>query len=179
MDKIAITLPDHGPMLEEVGRGIQIFASLEMALNMCFASLLEPADRRRSIAAINAARSFEAKIKMIDAVAAHLDEPYRSQWRSLSSKIGRRKDIRDKLAHWTVGYYPGAKSAADIKKWKVALVPPIWHQQYNDVMWSPQDKRTVQPISIGQLQEFRVKVAELVGQLVAFCDSIAPKNDDT
>lgn len=171
-----IKMPDLGPMHEAVGNCISMFASVEFGVGMCFASMLEPAPRGHSVAVINAARSFEAKMKMIDALAAvALDETKLATWRNLSARIGRRKDVRDKLAHWMVGAYPGASSAEDMAKMKAALVPPFWSKQHMEVMWNPNGQK-MKPLFLHQLVEFRSLANALTLDLFRFADEISSKD---
>jgi hypothetical protein len=168
-----ITLPDLGPMYDAVGKGISIFSLVETYVTLIFAELLYPADSARSIATLNAARSFEAKMKMVDALAAEaLKGEDLTRWRSLSSKIGRRKDIRDKLAHWMVAPWPGIKTAADAAMSKAALVPPIWKQEHWKVMWLPQSERKVQPLFLSDLEQYGRKTTELAMSLLDFCNHL-------
>ena len=126
MSHEVITLPERAPLFEAVGEGITAFAALEFAIGMIFATLLEPADRGRSVAVINSARSFEAKMKMVNALAdVALVGDAHTRWRNLSCRIEKRKAFRDKLAHWMVSHYPGATTAEQIRSMKPHLVPPI------------------------------------------------------
>lgn len=163
-------------MYEAVGKGISAFAAVEFAVGMCFASMLYPADRGGAVATINSARSFEAKMKMIDALADEvLTKKNLARWRNLSCKIGKRRNIRDRLAHWMVVPYPGAKSASDMKRWKTALVPPLWAKEHMEVMWDPQTNRPTKPLFLNQLHEFQERTNQLTLDLIQFATDILPK----
>jgi hypothetical protein len=160
-------LPDLTPMHTLVGHGITLFSNVELAVGFCFASMMEPADRKCSIVVFNSARSFEAKLKMIDALAeAALAENQLQTWRGLSSKVRRRKVFRDKLAHWSVGYYPGASNIAEAKKMKPGLLPPVWSADHMQAVWNPNGNHTHKAISQKELETFIVKVNALANQLM-------------
>ena len=160
-------------MLQAVGRGLTAFSSLELGVGICFAAMLDPAPRQRSITVINAARSFEAKMKMVDALAeVALDGGNLKTWHNLSSRITKRKDVRDKLAHWMVSLYPGASTVEEMKKMKRALVPPVWSKTHMEVMWDPLTNRKAKPLFLAELETFIEKTSELVGELVHFSNTI-------
>lgn len=176
----SIDLPSQEPMLAAVGRGIQAFASVETAIGFCFASMMEPGDRSNAIVILEAARHIETKMRIVNAIADRslTDEKLRKRWASLKNKIKRRTDVRHKLAHWTVGLWPGARSAEDAKKWKIALVPPMISSAYFPVMWGKPGDSDEKPIFIDQLETFHAKCNELFGQLVAFSDAIKEAKRD-
>ena len=146
-----------------------MFSSIELGVGFIFASMLEPADRGISIVAISACRSFEAKMKLLDATAAAaLKAKELRKWRGLSGRIGRKKEVRDKLAHWAVSHWPGASTTAQIKKMKPALVPPIWTAAHMRVMWLPQRERDVHPVFLRDLQTFNESVIRLTTDLFNF-----------
>jgi hypothetical protein len=176
MTEEVITLPDLTPMHVAVGKGISTFSSLELAVGMVFASMLEPAPRLHSITVLNSARSFEAKMKMVDALAdVALTDSQLKRWRNLSSKIGRRKDMRDRLAHWMVSHFPGAKTVREIKKMKPALVPPVWSKQHMEVIWDPKTNRKSKPIFLPQLLQFDEDARKLTTELFKFSSAVRPK----
>jgi hypothetical protein len=168
-----IEFPDEGPMLQAVGKGLTAFASLELGVGICFAAMLDPAPRLRSVTVINAARSFDAKMKMVDALAAvALEGEHFATWRNLSCRITKRKDVRDKLAHWMVSLYPGASSVEELKKMKRALVPPAWSKAHMEVMWDPLTNRKAKPLFLSQLDEFAAKTSELAAELLQFSNVV-------
>jgi hypothetical protein len=173
------TLPDLTPMYAEVGHGISLFSLVELNLGACFASMLEPADRRHSIEALNACRSFEAKKKMVDALApVALDPEHLARWKKLSRMIGRRKDTRDKLAHWTVSLWPGMTSVEDLRNVRPALIPPIFTRAHMDVLWLKQHERKgkEKPLFKEDLECFRLLTTELTKKLIEFALDVGVKH---
>lgn len=164
-----ITLPDRTPIFATIGEGITAFASVEFGIGMCFASMLHPEPRDRSVAVMNSARSFEAKIKMIDALASvALGENDLKKWRKLASKITRRKQMRDKLAHWMVSHYPGIQSEKDFDKQKNGLVPPIWAKGHFAAVYNPKGNHGFNPINIEEINCYIKLTNDLVMGLAQF-----------
>src|SRR5579872_3727462 len=124
-DPIVIELPSQNEALLAVGRGIQAFALVETVIGFLFADLMEPADRVRSIIALDAAGQIAAKMRVISAVAKHkLSGQALEEFNGAMGRCDSLRQFRNKLAHWTVGYWPGAATAKDVQRQKVALTPP-------------------------------------------------------
>lgn len=114
-------------MLAAVGRGIQAFAGVETAYAYLFAELMEPASSHLALVVLGAARHFETKLSIINAVGnARLDGDILLEFRSLIKKTNRRVKLRNKLAHWTTGFWHKEMpivSVADMTVFEVRLYP--------------------------------------------------------
>lgn len=173
-----IVLPSQEPMLVAVGHGIQAFANVEMALGFLYASLMEPADRVLSILTLDAARHIETKLRIVEAIADYaLDGDIHAEWRtqckSVLAQCRKRSNFRHKLAHWTVEYWPGASNAEEVKRMKVALVPPRTSPLHGKVMWGGD-----QPIHLKQMNEFKDKCNSLFFAMVDLSNVIASNKRD-
>jgi hypothetical protein len=125
MKPLEIALPSQDEMLTAVGRGIQAFASVEHGLSMVFASIMEPADRNASFVVLDAARHIETKLRILKAVAAvRLSPAQLAVLNKLLERCNDRRPLRNKLAHWAVSYWPGARTAEEAQNMEVALCPP-------------------------------------------------------
>lgn len=154
-------------MLLAVGRGIQAFASVEMAFGYCFASMMEPGDRICSLAILDASRHVETKLRIIDRVAPiALAGERLTTWKNLSSRIRKRSGMRNKLAHWTVSHWPGMSSVEDIKRVGVRLVPPMSSFDHWAVMWG--GETDARPVTLDEIDVFTAKCIELTTDLLNF-----------
>lgn len=152
-------------MSQAVGNSIAQFASLEMDMGLVFAEMLKPASQRRALAVIHAARSFEVKLKMTDALAdVALTGDALKTWRNLSSRLRNRRDFRDKLAHWAVTPVIGFAN----RKSYVALMPPPWSPAFVEALHNPTGNHKGKPISLAQIRQAQILVAQLSGDLVSF-----------
>lgn len=175
MNEKHFSLPDRMPMFAAIGHGITAFAAVEFGVGMCFATMLYPAPREYSVAVINSARSFEAKKKMIDALAmVALVESDLKKWRKLSSIITRRKYMRDKLAHWMVSNYPGIQSAKDFDKQKIGLVPPIFYKMHFAAIYDPSGNHGSNPIQLDDINCYIKLTNDLVMGLANFQSEVRP-----
>jgi hypothetical protein len=162
-------------MHQAVGKGLSTFATVEFAIGACFVAMMLPVSREVSSSAFNAARSFEAKMKMLDATAeARLSGAQLRRWRSLSCKITKRKDFRDKLAHWTVSLYPGINVVQDYKRVKPALVPPFHSKTNKELYLGDEHNLKERPIYLKQIEEFHQLASELAMALFEFAMTIVP-----
>lgn len=172
-EAITVELPSQDPMLRAVGAGIQRFASVEHGLSIMFADLMEPADRGVSVLVMDAAKHIETKIRLVEAALdARLTGDQLKRGRKIIDMVRKRSDMRNKLAHWTVSHWPGASSAADIKKMIVVLAPPIYSKHWGPVMWAHKTTN-VQPIRLKQVETFLEQCNALFMAMVAFSTEMA------
>jgi hypothetical protein len=169
-DPTPITLPSQDDMLKAVGRGIQAFVTVESGLAFVFASLLAPADRVLAIIAFNTVWQAEAKIRMINSVVEYkypAGDPRRIKIDALLKRSRDRLPIRNKLAHYQVGFSPGALSIADVAKMGVALLPPITSPGHAAIVWGGG-----QPLKLNELTQFAELCNSLFLELVNLSNEI-------
>lgn len=172
-----IVLPDQDPMLSAVGKGIQIFSTLEGVLGILFATLMEPADRTASVIAFDAIRNVETKLQVTQAVIDYrLKDEQLKRGRKIINLIRKRTDMRNKLAHWTASHWPRARTSAEIKKMKVVLVPSSFSKLGAAVMWAPKET-SVKPITLKELWAFQHLCSQLISDIVSFSNEIRPVKD--
>jgi len=169
-EPVMVGVPPQDDMLKAVGKGIQAFTNVEAGLNFLFASIMEPANRGASVIALDAARHIEAKLRIVRAVAgvAPLTKAHKTKCTNLLNRIGRRAELRHKLAHWTVGYWPGVKSVKDVKKLRPALIPPMTSPQHGAVVWGGE-----QPIHFDQIEKATAACNTLFEDLVLLSNAIS------
>lgn len=163
-----IELPSQDEMLRAVGRGIQAFANVEVAVGFLFADLMEPADRGGSIIALDAAGPFATKTRMLDALAKHRLSA--GVFKTFSATLKQCDDVRifrNILAHWTVGYWPGAATVEEAKRQKVVLAPPPSSPKWGPTIWGDEP-----PIHLNQIEEFIQKCQALFADLLALSNTI-------
>ncbi len=168
-DPISVSLPSQDDMLRAVGRGIQAFVTVESGLAFVFASLLAPADRGLTIIAFNTIWQAEAKIRMIRSVVEYkypAGDVLRGRIEGALKQCRERLDIRNKLAHYQVGYSPGMESIADVSKVGVALLPPFTSPLHAAIVWGGGT-----PLKLNELTQF----AELCNAL--FMDLVNLSNE--
>lgn len=164
-----ITLADLAPLHEAVGRAMTAFADLELAIQFLFASLMEPADRLLSVTAINAVRSFGARLKMVDAVAARaLVGDDAQKWQRLHERIQRKKAFRDRLAHGSVGHGPGATTIEEVVAQKPMVLPRIGTGESNLALWHAKGSHRHKGITLDQMTDFRKTTHALVTETFEF-----------
>lgn len=163
--------PSLDPALLAVGQGIQAFANVEFGLSLVFASLMEPADRQRSVVALDAARHIETKLRIVRAVGEmRLQGEQYSTFNSFVNRIKRKSVMRHKLAHWTVSHWPGAQSIDEMKRWVPALVPPLHSVHHVKIMWGGE-----QPIHLAQITAFAKQCQTFSTDLFSFSNEIRGK----
>jgi len=173
-EPIVVHLPPQEQMLQAVGRGIQVFATVELCLAILFASLMEPAPRELSVVALDAAGPLRTKLKIVESVAdRRLAGTEREQARSILKQIEQQAAVRNKLAHWTVSHWRGASSAEDLKRVVVALVPPPASLKHGPVVWEPESSN-LKPLFAADLDRFFAECNELIPALVTLSNKIAP-----
>lgn len=173
-DDTTITPPDMTPMLAAVGEGMRAFAMVELGMAVVMQSMMWGAPKSAPMVALDAARHLETRLRIMSAVADHvLEGDDLKRARNLLNRIGRRAEMRNKLAHWTVSYWPGAASVDDAKKWKVALVPPMTSSHHSAVMWEPKST-TVRPLFHCHLEMFASSCNKLWMDLFAFANHLKP-----
>ncbi|MDI3306919.1 MAG: hypothetical protein QJR07_07420 [Acetobacteraceae bacterium] len=161
---ISITLPPQDDVLKAVGEGIQAFAMVECALTFVYASLMKPADTHLCFTTLEAARNLETKLRIVAAVGRQkLSGEDAQVFTALINRIGRRAQLRHKLAHWSVSYWPRAHTREEIMNWRVALTPPIHLEMHDPVM-----DGKIPPIHLNQIQEFCAKCNTLIKDLFNF-----------
>jgi hypothetical protein len=176
-EAIVINLPPQEKMLQAVGRGIQAFACVELGLSFMFASLMEPAPRELSVIALDAAGQVRTKLLIVESVAQkRLIGNHRDEACKLLNRIRKRSEIRNRLAHWTVSHWPGASSVEQIRRMKVALIPPPASVKHGPVVWTPETSQ-VRPLFQGDSERFAKLCDELFHDLVTFSNEIAPTSD--
>jgi len=149
-EPIRIETPTQDEMLMAVGRGIQAFASVELGLSHVFAAIMVPADTETSIIALDAARHIETKMRIVHAVSNRLaDDDLKKRCHNALNRIKRRTEVRHKLAHWTVSYWPGVTTPAGAKKLKVALVPPPASPGYIETVYG-----NAPPVHLHEIENF-------------------------
>lgn len=164
-------------MLQAVGKGIQSFANAENGLTSLFQALMDPADRTLSFLALDAARHIETKMQIVRAVAqAKLAGPQLAKATNLLNRLTSRGDVRNKLAHWTVGYWPAMRLADDAKKTQVVLLPPMASKHWAPVLFAPKTT-TVKPITLRELRIFSKLCSELLLEFVRLANEISPPKD--
>ena len=173
---ITIELPSQDPMLTAVGRGIQRFSSVEHCLGILFADLMAPADRQVSVLVMDAAKHIETKIQIVQAaVDAKLTGDQLTRGRKIVDLVRKRGDMRNKLAHWTVTFWPGASTAAEMRRQIVVLAPPIYSKHWGPVMWDPKST-TIQPIRLKQIDTFSEQCLALFKMMVQFSSELSAKD---
>jgi hypothetical protein len=151
-------------MLAAVGRGIQAFASVEHGLSLVFASIMEPANRNASFFALDAARHIETKMRIVKAAASvQLNPAQLERFNNLLNRCKTRAELRHKLAHWTVSYWPGARTAAEAREMKPALCPPPASPDAHATLWGKE-----RPIHIKEIDSFRDNCNKLTLELFEF-----------
>lgn len=162
-DKI-IRVPSLDPINLLVGQGIQAFAGIELSLGMCFATMMTPADRRRSVTVFHTIKTVDGKFGVLEALAPlALNAEEMTEWKSILKKLRSMQKSRNKLAHWNASLYPGASSAEDYEKMRPALIPPIWSEAAMRTLWG-----TEQPLSVRQLENMVAEMHGAVGLVARF-----------
>lgn len=162
---VAITLPSLDPINLLVGQGIQQFASLELMLGMVFASMMEPGARERSIVVFHSIKTFEGKLTAFAALSeVALSNDQRAQCVDLLREVKAIQKFRNKLAHWNASLYPGAKSAADIRRMKPVLIPPHWSAEAMRTLWG----RGGQMLTVAQLRHGVDSMVKLTTKIAEF-----------
>jgi hypothetical protein len=149
---IKITLASQEKLLAAVGRGIQTFVSVETGLAYLFASLMQPKDRGVALAVINAVWSFDTKVKMVQTAAQYRLAPGKllTEIEKILSRCRKRTDIRNKLAHYAVGYAPGWGGPKDGQEVQSALLPPF----SSHIHHSKQAYGMETPLRLNELNKF-------------------------
>lgn len=157
-------MPSLDPVYLVVGKGIQAFAIVEMNIGMIFATLLEPADRLRSVTAINAVKTFDGKLLVAEAVAGvAMPDHLRSSFQLLMKRVRAVQKTRNKLAHWNAQWHPGIVRNEDFDRVKPALVPPVWSAEAMQTFYGSR-----QPLTVKQLGAQVDDMHQLSTEMFAF-----------
>ena len=162
-----INLPPQEEMLAAVGRALQIFAMVETSVSFVYASLMQPADRNSSLITLEAARHIKTKVAIVDAVASYvLVEDTLKKWKSLKNEVDSRERTRNKIVHSTVSYWPGIKSAAQLRKVKVALVPIPSYRGWAQAMYGGRKDKQSKVMLLKDLKRFHDQCTRLNNELI-------------
>ena len=163
---IEVKMPSLDPMFLAIGRGIGAFANVETGLAFVFASLMDPADRGLSIAALDAARHIEVKLRIVTAIVDEkLKDDDRTTAHALLNRIKRRTELRRKLAHWAAAWWPRVNSIKDLNRLKVVLLPGM-----------PSRTPNTQPVMLAQVEAFAEQCSALTKDLFDFSIKLTASN---
>ena len=171
----SITMPPMDEMFRLVGVCLQRFSMLEFGLAMIYASLMEPGDRQLSVLTLEGARHFETRLRIVRTVGKYKfgrNKRKLARFNNVMNRIGRKSKIRDKLAHWSVSYWPGASTVEQMRKMKPALAPGPSSALWGAVMWG--DER---PILEQDLKRYDKDCLKLIMDLVKYSNSIRPRKN--
>jgi hypothetical protein len=167
---VTIVAPSQDPMLIAVGRSIQAFVNVETGLAYVFASLVQPKDRATATVALNAVFSANTKINIVRSVVEYrLQGELRDRAQKVLDRCGKRVSMRNKVAHYMVGFWPGARTVEEAKKMQVALLPPVTSPKYGQQVWGDE-----MPIRLNKLEQFTQDCHLLFGELVMLSKEIDP-----
>lgn len=161
-------MPSLDPGFQLVGKALSRFAGVEWALSLVFVEIMCPQEqtpqRGAALSVFEQARHVETKLRIVrDAMHAVLDGDELKTATNLANRVAARAELRNKLAHWTVGYWPSVASTQDLRRLKVVLAPPPYAQRYFAVMAERE-----QPIHLEQIEEFCLICEQLANDLLSF-----------
>lgn len=168
-EPVMIHMADRGPMLQAVGAAIHAFANIEFGLTSLLNVMLSS---RLGTPILEAGRHFEVRMRIIEAVANEvLVEADLKTAKNLFNRARRRSDMRNKLAHWQVGLWPPAKTAAGIRKMRWMLLPPSSGTRLLELVENPKSEG-ISPIRKAEIEAYTDQCNTLANELFDFAMSL-------
>lgn len=170
-----IQLPSLEPLHTAVSKGLNAFITVEGFMAMIYCTFMEPAPRLLSLLSIDAATHVETKCRIINSVA-----PYRlkgnelKQFNALMGRIKRKADLRNKLAHWQVGYWHKNIPVGTVREMK-AMKPRLLPSYFTAGNLGGSTPETV---TLSEIEEFFEGCLVLQRDLLHFNELISGPKDD-